>query len=48
MSTLRLKYDQVPQTYLKHARSMTQKIKFVKLYFKKFCHTKAVGDRVFL
>jgi len=45
MPTLSLKSNKVPQPYLKHNGSGTkEKRKFLKLRFKKLCHTKIVGD----
>jgi hypothetical protein len=46
--TLCLKYNKVLQPYLKHTGSVTKKLNLLKLHFKKFCHTKTVGDRAVL
>jgi len=40
--------QQSASAIFKTCRYSDAKIKFVKLYFKKFCHTTAVGDRVIL
>jgi hypothetical protein len=54
MPALCLKYNKVPQPYLKHAGSMTEKLNMLKLHCKKFCsitqnlYIKAVGDRAVL
>jgi hypothetical protein len=43
MSTLRLKYNKVPQPNLKRTGSVT-KHTFARLNFTKFCHTQPVAD----
>jgi hypothetical protein len=43
-----MKYKKVPQPYLKHTGSLTERTKFTKTTLKKFCHTKNVGDRAIL
>jgi hypothetical protein len=46
--TLCLKYNKVPQPYLKHTGSVTKKTNFLKLHLKKFCNKPTVGDRAIL
>jgi len=48
MPTLCLKYNKVPQPYIKHTGSVTKKLNSLKLYFKKLCHTETEGDRAIL
>jgi len=42
-----LKYNKVPQPYLKHTGSRPKKLDLLKLHFEIFCHAKTVGDRQF-
>jgi len=48
MLTLCLKYNKVPQVYLKHSDNMTNRLNLPKLHFKKFFHTQFVGDSAIL
>jgi len=54
MPALYLKYNKVPQPYLKHTGSMTKTLNMLKLHCKKFCsitysfYVKTVGDRAVL
>jgi len=48
MPTLYLKYNKVPQPYIKHTGRVTKKLNSLKLYFKKLCHAETEGDRASL
>lgn len=45
MPTLNLKYNKMPQLYMKQNGSVSKILNSLKMDFKKFCHTGALGDR---
>jgi len=47
-NSLCLKYNKVPQLYLEHNGSLPKILNSLKLHFKKFRHTNAVGTREIL